>query len=81
MKAVVAVFLSNGHERRVQAFIDEELHEAVPGDFLDTLAESGKRFTDFTFSPCSESFFGRPRAGWAAVQISASSTIRAVTEG
>lgn len=30
VKAVVAVILRHRHERGVQAFIDEELHETVP---------------------------------------------------
>lgn len=76
-----AVRLSHGHERRVKAFIDKKLHEVDP-DGLETFSFRRLRcFTDFTFRPCSESFLGRPLAGWAATQISASSTIRSVSEG
>lgn len=63
MKAVVAMVLCHGHERCVQAFIDEELHEVVPEDFRSLTSASGRRFTDFNFNPCSDSFLGRPRAG------------------
>ena len=63
MKAVVAVFLRHSHERGVQAFIDKEFQEAAPEDFQESTLASGKRFTDFTFNPCSDSFFGRPLAG------------------
>ncbi len=63
MKTVVAMVLRHGHDRCVQAFIDEELHEAVPEAFREPALQRCRRFTDFSFSPCSESFFGRPRAG------------------
>lgn len=81
METLVAALWSRGHERRVKAFIDEKLHEVEP-DGLGTFSfRRTRRFTDFTFRPCSESSLGRPLAGWAATQISASSTIRSVSEG
>lgn len=81
METIVAERLSHGHERRVKAFIDKKLHEVEP-DGLETFSFRRLRcFTDFTFRPCSESFLGRPLAGWAATQISASSTMRSVSEG
>lgn len=63
VKAIVALMLSHGHERCVQAFIDEKLHEPVPEGFSVLAFPRVKRFTDFTFSPCSDNFRGRPRAG------------------
>ncbi|GLR57514.1 hypothetical protein GCM10007919_22390 [Rhizobium indigoferae] len=63
VEAIVAVMLSHGHERCVQAFIDEKLHVAVPEGFSVPAFPRGNRFTDFTFSPCSDNFRGRPRAG------------------
>lgn len=81
MEAIVAVRLRHGHERRVKAFIDKKFHEVEP-ESLETFSfRRLRRFTDFTFRPCSESFRGRPLAGWAATQISASSTMRSVSEG
>lgn len=81
METIVAVLLGHGPERRVKAFIDKKPHEVEP-DGLEALSLRRLRcFTDFTFRPCSDSFFGRPLAGWAATQISASSTMRSVSEG
>lgn len=81
MEAIVAVRLSHGHERRVKAFIDKKFQEVEPDGLKTFSFRRLRRFTDFTFRPCSESFRGRPLAGWAAAQISASSTMRSVSEG
>ena len=63
MKAIVAVILSRNHDRCVQAFIDEKFHQTVPEGFSVLAFPRGKRFTDFTFGPCSDNFRGRPRTG------------------
>lgn len=81
METIMAVRLRHGHERCVKAFIDKKVHEVEPKGLETFSFRRLTRFTDFTFKPCSESFRGRPLAGWAATQISASSTIRSLSEG
>jgi hypothetical protein len=72
--------LSHGHERGVKAFINQEFHECEPADAREPEFR-GTFFDSFKRNPCSESVLGRPRAGWAAVQISANSIMRAVRAG
>ena len=81
MGALVTKVLRHGHERGVKAFIDQELQEEAPEDLGLGSSLSDRRVVDFAVNPWSESFLGRPRAGWAAVQISASSTMCEVIEG
>lgn len=81
VETVVAVRLRHGHERRVKALVDEKFHDGEPEGVGALSPRSRRRFSDFTFRPCSECFRGRPLAGWAAAQISASSTMRSVSEG
>ncbi|WP_311044507.1 hypothetical protein [Rhizobium sp. NZLR11] len=59
VKAIVALILRHGHERCVEAFVNEELHEAVPEGFRELAVVSCKRFTDFTFSPGLSQIFSK----------------------
>ena len=63
MEALVAVVLSYGHERRVKAFINQEFHECEPAEDGRERGLSGILFNSFARGPCSERFFGLPRAG------------------
>lgn len=85
MPPLVKVSDTDKHEGGVQTLIDEEVHPATdvtdlvrPARGLDS---SGTRLVLFIFKPRSLKDFGRPRRGWAATQILASSSIRSVSLG
>ena len=71
--------LGHGNERRVKAFVDHKFHDAEPDEL--EVVPTRKRFVDVAFNPSSDSFRGRPLAGWAAAQISADSTIPGLRDG
>lgn len=81
MRAIVTIALRDGHKRGVKAFVDQKFHEDEPVCFAAPAFLSDTRFDNLIVIPSSESFRGRPLAGCAAVQISESSTMRAVREG
>lgn len=81
MRAIVAIVLCDRHERCVEAFVDQELHDNEPDCFATSSLLRETRLDDLIVRPCSVSLRGRPLAGWAAAQISESSIIRSVREG
>lgn len=81
MRAVVAISLRDRHERGVEAFVDQKLHDDEPDCFATSSLRRETRFDDLTGIPCSASLRGRPLAGWAAAQISESSIMRSLREG
>lgn len=81
VKAIVAIVLRNGHEGRVETFVDEEFHVDELDVVLMLSFRRDRRFSDLIVAATSESLRGRPRAGCAAAHISDSSTIRAVRDG
>jgi hypothetical protein len=74
MPGFVATYFGDSDQGCVEAFVDEKSHAGVPD-------LNGTRVDDLTLNPCAASFFGLPRAGWAAVQILAISIMRAVSLG
>lgn len=63
MKTLVTVGLRHGHERCVQALVDQKFHEMVPADLGLDPAFKGSVLVDFARKPCSDKVLGRPRAG------------------
>lgn len=82
VSGLMAARLRDRDKEGVQTLVDEKLHAGTRA-FVEGRGSpfNNVRLDDLTLRPRSESFFGRPRVGCAAVHILASSIMRAVRLG